>query len=64
MLILWRQANVIVDEHGHPRLTEYGLAPINSNPRFAAAADPRAVGASRLLAPEIINPSRKDDGMP
>ena len=39
-------------------MTEYGLAPINSDPRFAVAATPGAVGMSRWLAPEIINPRR------
>ena len=64
MLILWRQANVVVDRMGRARLTEYGLAPINSDPTFAVAATPGAVGISRWLAPELIIPSRKGTGMP
>ena len=64
MLILWRQANVFVGRNGRARLAEYGLAPITSDPRFAAAANPGAVGTSRWLAPEIINPSLMDNGMP
>ena len=49
---------------GHPRLTEYGLAPINSGPCFSDAAAPGNVGASRWLAPEIINPLRKGSSLP
>jgi len=45
-------------------LTEYGLAPINSDPSFTVAATPGAVGTSRWLAPEIITPTRKGSGMP
>ena len=59
MLILSRQANVIIDGTGHARLTEYGLAPIYSDPSFAVAAAPGSVGTSRWLAPEIITPARK-----
>lgn len=40
-------------------MTEYGLAPVNSDPSFTVAATPGAVGSSRWLAPEIINPPRK-----
>ena len=59
MLILCRQANVIIDGTGRARLTEYGLAPIYSDPSFAVAAAPGSVGTSRWLAPEIITPARK-----
>jgi len=45
-------------------LTEYGLAPVNSDPSFTVAATPGAVGTSRWLAPEIINPPRKGNVMP
>jgi len=45
-------------------LTEYGLAPINSDPSFTVAATPGAVGTSRWLAPEIIAPARKGSNMP
>ena len=45
-------------------MTEYGLAPVNSDPSFTVAATPGAVGTSRWLAPEIISPSRKGSGMP
>ena len=59
MLILCRKANVIIDGVGRARLTEYGLAPIYSDPSFAVAAAPGSVGTSRWLAPEIITPARK-----
>ena len=45
-------------------MTEYGLAPINSDPSFTVAATPGAVGSSRWLAPEIITPVRKGSNMP
>ena len=45
-------------------MTEYGLAPINSDPSFTVAATPGAVGTSRWLAPEIITPTRKGAAMP
>lgn len=65
MIILtsWRQANVLVDQNGHAHLTEYGLAPINSDPRFAVPAIPGAVGISRWSAPEIIEPSCDSNGI-
>jgi serine/threonine protein kinase len=44
-------------------LTEYGLAVINSDPRFAVAAAPGVIGTSRWLAPEIIDPSDNGDGI-
>lgn len=55
--------NVIVDLEGRARLTEYGLAPINSGPRLTVTATPRAVRISRWLAPEMIKP-RMDDSAP
>ena len=63
-LIPWRQANVVIDRRGRARLTEYGLAPVNSDPSFTVAATPGAVGTSRWLAPEIINPPRKGNCKP
>ncbi|KAF9647758.1 kinase-like protein [Thelephora ganbajun] len=56
-------ANVIIDHGGRARLTEYGLAPINSDPRFTVAATSGVVGTSRWLAPEIIIPSRRGNSM-
>ena len=54
----------MVDRKGRALLTEYGLAPINSDPSFTVAATPGAVGTSRWLAPEIITPTRKGAAMP
>ena len=64
MLIMWRQANVVIDGKGHARLTKYGLAPINSNPSFTVATTPGAVGTSTWLAPEIITSSHKGGTTP
>ena len=63
MLTSWRQANVVIDQNGHACLTEYGLAPINSDPRFAVPAILGAGGISRWLAPEIIEPAFDSNGM-
>jgi len=57
-------ANVLIDQKGRACLTEYGLAPIISDPSFTVAATPGAVGTSRWLAPEIIIPPRKGATMP
>ena len=64
VLIPREQANVIIDQGGRANLTEYGLAPINSDPSFTVAATPGAVGASRWLAPELMHRSRKGSRMP
>ena len=45
-------------------MTEYGLAPINSHPSFTVVATPAAAGTSRRLAPEIMTPTRKGNGVP
>jgi len=57
-------ANVLIDQRGRARLTEYGLAAINSDPNFTVAATPGAVGTSRWLAPEIMLPPRKPTSLP
>jgi len=57
-------ANVVVDQEGRARLTDYGLAPINPDLSFTVAATPGAVGTSRWLAPEIISPVRKGSTLP
>jgi len=57
-------ANVVIDRRGYPRLTEYGLAPINSDPNFTVAATPGSAGTSRWLAPEIITPAQKRGAVP
>lgn len=43
-------------------MTGYGLAAINLAPRFTVVATPGAIGASRWLAPEILNPFHGSDG--
>ena len=63
VLIPWSQENVIIDNKGCARLTEYGLTPINSDARFTTVASPGYVGNSRWLTPEIINPARKGTAM-
>ena len=63
MLIPWQQANVVIDQEGRARLTEYGLAVISSDPRFAVPVAPGVTGTSRWLAPEIIDPSDNGDGI-
>ena len=45
------QANVLIDESGHARLTDYGVAPINASSSLMGASP-----NSRWLAPEIIKP--------
>jgi serine/threonine protein kinase len=62
VLTAWSQANIVIDREGHARLTEYGLAPVNSEPKFATAGTPGAHGTSRWLAPECIGGPRKGAG--
>ena len=54
----------MVDRKGRALSTEYGLAPINSDPSFTVAATPGAVGTPRCLAREIITPIRKGAATP
>jgi len=50
---------VLISQGGHARLSDYGLMPVQSNHAFMVAATPGAVGISRWLAPELIDPPRK-----
>ena len=50
---------MLISQNGRARLSDYGLMPIQSNHAFMIAATPGAVGISRWLAPELINPPRK-----
>jgi serine/threonine protein kinase len=59
MLTPRSQRNVVIDQNGRARLTEYGLAPINSDPSFTAFATCDHLGDSRWSAPEIMAPPRK-----
>ena len=45
-------------------MTEYGLALINSDPGFTAAATPGYIGGSRWVAPEITIPPRGGTSIP
>ena len=53
------QANVLVDKSGNARLTDYGLALINSNANLTVASP--TIENSRWLAPEITNPHDTSD---
>jgi len=61
MLVLWRQANVVVDKNGRIRLTEYGLALINTDPSDGSMSR----WDFQVVAPEIIDPPPyEDNSMP
>jgi hypothetical protein len=63
VLTLRSQGNVIINSMGRALLTEYGLAPITFGPSFTTVATPDAVGNSRWLAPEIINPRKRGSAL-
>ena len=50
---------MVISKTGTAQVCDYGLSPITSNPTFTVAATPGAVGTSRWLAPEIIDPPNK-----
>jgi len=53
------QGNILIDRDFHPRLTDYGLVPIVSDPNALdsyAKASPYA-GNARYMAPELLDPS-------
>jgi len=50
---LFGQSNVIVDDNGHPRICNYGLAFVIEPSEFTSI---KTAGACRWTAPEIINP--------
>ena len=52
VLILWQQANVII-HNNCPRLSEYGLDSVLTNPDFDTADTPGTDGIGKWLAPEI-----------
>ena len=58
MLILWSQANIIINSQRHACLTDYGLGLIYSSSNLGIAATPTAVGTSRWIAPEVTNPQK------
>lgn len=52
------QKNILIDHDFHPRLTDYGLVSIISDPNIAdpvSTASPSA-GTARYMAPELLNP--------
>ena len=55
LLISFRvsQANVLIDERGHAKLTDYGMAHININPKLTVVSP--TVGRSRVFAPETVS---------
>jgi len=60
----FRQSNVLIDEGGHPRICDYGLAFIIEPSEFTSI---KTAGACRWTAPEIMNPpedSNADDSLP
>ena len=53
------QANILIDRDSRPRLTDYGLLTIMSDPNVAepgSAATP-SPGSIRFMAPELLNPT-------
>ena len=53
------KANVVISKTGTARICDYGLDPIYSDPTYTVAVAAGAVGTSRWLAPEIIDPPSK-----
>jgi len=52
------QTNILIDRDFHPRLTDYGLVAIISDPNIVdpvSTASP-LVGTVRYMAPELLNP--------
>ena len=47
---------MVISKAGVAQVCDYDLSSVISNPTFTIAATPGAVGTSRWLAPEIINP--------
>ena len=53
------QTNILIDHDFHPRLTDYGLIPIISDPNKVdpGSTTSPTVGTVRYMAPELLNPS-------
>ena len=52
------QANILIDHDFRPRLTDYGLVAIVSDPTTAEPGDTSpSLGTARYMAPELLNPS-------
>ena len=52
-----KESNVVVDESGHARLTDFGLAPITNNSNLTVALSSVGNQDSTWLAPEIVHSS-------
>ena len=53
------QSNILIDRDSHPRLTDYGLNSIMSDPKIVGYGimTPPSVGTIRYAAPELLSPS-------
>jgi len=53
------QTNILIDRDFHPRLTDYGLIAIISDPNTVdpGSTTSPSVGTVRYMAPELLNPS-------
>ena len=53
------QTNILIDRDFHPRLTDYGLTAIISDPNTVdpGSTTSPSVGTVRYMAPELLNPS-------
>ena len=53
------QTNILIDRDFHPRLTDYGLIAIVSDPNTVdpGSTTSPSVGTVRYMAPELLNPS-------
>ena len=53
------QTNILIDRDFHPRLTDYGLVAIISDPNTVDPGNTTSppVGTVRYMAPELLNPS-------
>ncbi|KAF9648264.1 kinase-like protein [Thelephora ganbajun] len=57
-----KPANILIDRNFHPRLTDYGLIAIISDPNTVdpGSTTSPSVGTVRYMAPELLNPSGFD----
>jgi serine/threonine protein kinase len=53
------QANILIDKDFHPRLTDYGLVAILSDPNTVdpGGTTSPSIGTARYMAPELLNPA-------
>ena len=48
------QPNILIDAHGNPRLTDFGLSSITRNTHLANASTPHGRGSTCWRAPELL----------